>query len=189
MTPVNLPMTRSDMISIRLAQGIDLASIQTVIETAFAPEENKLISHLSADLFKETTHPPVKSLVAELGGKLIGYVCFSPIFLKSTSDVSGYILSPLAVSPEYQNQGVGSALIHSGMDILTKDGVGILLVYGDPNYYQKFGFKEEIGRLFVPPYPLKYPAGWTGMTLDARTTPDTPSKFESVSALSNPALW
>ena len=54
---------------------------------------------------------------------------------------------------------------------------------------KKFGFKEEIGRLFVPPYPLKYPAGWTGMTLDARTTPDTPSKFESVSALSNPALW
>ena len=58
MTPVNLPMTRSDMISIRLAQGIDLASIQTVIEAAFAAEENKLIRDLSADLFKETTRPP-----------------------------------------------------------------------------------------------------------------------------------
>ena len=189
MTPADLPMTRSDMISIRLAQGIDLASIQTVIETAFAPEENKLISHLSADLFKETTHPPVKSLVAELGGKLIGYVCYSPVFLKSTTDVSGYILSPLAVSPEYQSQGVGSALINSGMDMLTKDGVGVLLVYGDPDYYQKFGFKEEIGRSFVPPYPLTYPVGWTGMTLNAITTPDTPTKFECVSALSKPALW
>ena len=137
MNLVNVPVTRSDMISIRLARGVDLASIQTVIEAAFAAEENKLISHLSADLFKETTHPPVKSLVAELGGKLIGYVCYSPVFLKSTSDVSGYILSPLAVSPEYQNQGVGSALINSEMDMLTKDGDGILLVYGDPNFYQK----------------------------------------------------
>ena len=57
MTPVNVPMTRSDIISIRLAQGVDLASIQTVIEAAFAAEEHKLISQLSADLFKETTHP------------------------------------------------------------------------------------------------------------------------------------
>ena len=137
MTPADLPMTRSDMISIRLAQGIDLASIQTVIEAAFAAEENKLIRDLSADLFKETTRPPIKSLIAELDGKLIGYVCYSPVFLRSTYDLSGYILSPLAVSPEYQSQGVGSALINSGIDMLTKDGVGILLVYGDPNFYQK----------------------------------------------------
>jgi len=171
MTPTNVPVTRSDRISIRLAQGTDLASIQSVIEAAFAAEENKLIRHLSADLFKETTRPPIKSLIAELGGKLIGYVCYSPVFLKSTYDVSGYILSPLAVSPEYQSQGVGSALINSGIDMLTKDGVGVLLVYGDPNYYQRFGFKEEIGRLFVPPYPLTYPVGWTGMTLNASQAP------------------
>ena len=189
MNPTNVPVTRSDRISIRLAQGTDLASIQSVIEAAFAAEENKLIRDLSADLFKETTRPPIKSLVAELGGKLIGYVCYSPVFLKSTYDLSGYILSPLAVFPEYQSQGVGSALINSGMDMLTKDGVGVLLVYGDPGYYQRFGFKEEIGRLFVPPYPLTYPVGWTGMTLNAITTPDTPTKFECVSALSKPALW
>jgi len=189
MNPTNVPVTHSNMISIRLAHSTDLASIQKVIEAAFAAEENKLIRHLSADLFKETTRPPIKSLVAELGGKLIGYVCYSPVFLKSTSDVSGYILSPLAVSPEYQSQGVGTALINAGMDMLTKDGVGILLVYGDPDYYQKFGFKEEIGRLFVPPYPLQYPVGWTGMTLNAITPPDSPTKIECVSALSKPALW
>ena len=57
MNLVNVPVTRSDMISIRLARGVDLASIQTVIEAAIVAEENKLISQLSADLFKETTHP------------------------------------------------------------------------------------------------------------------------------------
>jgi len=189
MNPTDVPVIRSDRISIKLAQDTDLASIQTVIEAAFATEENKLIRHLSADLFKETTRPPIKSLIAELGGKLIGYVCYSPVFLKSTSGVSGYILSPLAVSREYQSQGVGTALINSGIDMRTKDGVGVLLVYGDADYYQKFGFKEEIGRLFFPPYPLTYPVGWMGMTLNAITTPDTPTKFECVSALSKPALW
>ena len=80
-------------------------------------------------------------------------------FLKSAYGISGYILSPLAVSPEPQKQGIGSNLIKSGIDMLTKDGAGFLLVYVDPNYYGRFGFREEIGSLFVPPYSLKYPFG------------------------------
>ena len=67
-------------------------------------------------------------------------------FLKSPSGISGYILAPLAVSPEHQKQGVGSSLMKSGIDMLTKDGTGFLLVYGDPDYYERFGFREEIGR-------------------------------------------
>ena len=90
------------MITIRLAQETDLGSIQNVIETAFSDEENKVISNFAADLSKETNSPPIKSLVAEVGTKVIGYVCYSPIFLKSTSGISGYILAPLAVSPKHQ---------------------------------------------------------------------------------------
>ena len=177
------------MLTIRLAQETDLGSIQKVIETAFPDEENKVISNFAAELSKETTSPPIKSLVAEVGIKVIGYVCYSPIFLKSASGISGYILAPLAVSSEHQKQGVGSNLIKSGIDMLTKDGAGSLLVYGDPDYYVRFGFKEEIGCLFVPPYPLKYPFGWTGMKLNATATPNTPVKFECVAALSKPDLW
>ena len=75
--------------------------------------------------------------------------------MKSDTGISGYILAPLAVSSEHQKQGVGSNLINAGIDMLTKDGVGVLLVYGDPAYYGKFGFKEEIGHSFVPPYTLQ----------------------------------
>jgi len=39
------------------------------------------------------------------------------------------------------------------------------LVLGDPAYYGRFGFKEEIGHSFLPPYTLQYPFGWTGMML------------------------
>ena len=177
------------MMAIRLAQETDLGSIQKIIETAFSDEENKIISNFAADLSKETTSPPIKSLVVEVGNQVIGYVSYSPIFLKSTSGISGYILAPLAVSPEHQKQGAGSNLIKSGIDMLTKDGAGVLLVYGDPDYYGRFGFKEEIGRSFVPPYPLKHPFGWTGMMLKATAVPNTPIKFECVAALSKPDLW
>lgn len=175
--------------NIRPAKETDLSSIQQVIETAFSDEENKVIMNVVDELFKETSSPSIKSFVAEVDNHVIGYVSYSPIFFKSDTGVSGYILAPLAVSPEHQQQGVGSNLIESGLDVLTKQSVGVLLVYGDPAYYGRFGFKEEVGRSFVPPYPLQYPFGWTGVTLNGNAVPDTPTKFECVAALSKPDLW
>ena len=174
---------------IRRAQKADLESIQRVVETAFSDEESKIIGNFASDLSSETTNPAIKSLIAEVDGQVIGYVSYSPIFLKSDSGISGYILAPLAVSPEHQKQGVGSRLISSGVDMLSADGVDVLLVYGDPEYYGRFGFREEIGRSFVPPYPLAYPFGWLGMMLDETAIPETPLKFECVAALSKSDLW
>ena len=175
--------------NIRLAQETDLDSILKVIETAFSDEENKVIMNLVQELSREVTSPSIKLLVAEVDNQVIGYVSFSPIFLKSDSRISGYILAPLAVSPENQKQGVGSNLIKFGIDMLTQDGAGVLLVYGDPNYYGQFGFKEEIGHLFLPPYSLQYPFGWTGMMLSGTAIPEQTIQFECVAALSNPDLW
>ena len=175
--------------NIRLTQETDLDSILKVIETAFSDEENKVIMNLVLELSKETTSPSIKSLVAEVDNQVIGYVSFSPIFLKSDTNIIGYILAPLAVSPENQKQGVGSNLIKSGIDMITKDGVGVLLVYGDPAYYGRFGFNEEIGRSFVPPYTLQFPFGWIGMMLNETSIPEQPIQFECVSSLSKPELW
>ena len=177
------------MMNIRFAQETDLESILKVIETAFSDEENKVIMNLVQGLHQETTSPSIKSLVVEDENQILGYVSYSPIFLKSDSSISGYILAPLAVSPEHQKQGIGSNLIKSGIDILTKDGAGVLLVYGDPNYYGRFGFNEEIGRIFIPPYSLDYPYGWTGMMLSGTAIPEQTIQFDCVSSLSNPDLW
>ena len=177
------------MITNRIAQKTDLVSIIKIIETVFPDEENKLIMNLVQELSNENTNPPIKSLVAEVHNQVIGYVSFSPIFLKSNISISGYILAPLAVSLEHQKQGVGSNLINAGIDMLTRDGVGFLLVYGDPAYYGRFGFKEEIGYSFLPPYTLQYPFGWTGMMLNDTPVPEQSIKFECVAALSKPDLW
>jgi len=175
--------------NIRFAQETDLESIQRAIETAFSDEENKVIMNLVAELSREIASPSIKTLIAEIDNQVIGYVSYSPIFLKSDSSISGYILAPLAVSPEHQKQGVGSNLINSGIDMLTREGVDVLLVYGDPEYYGRLGFKEETARSFLPPYKLQYPFGWLGMMLNETAVPDKPIKFECVAALSKPDLW
>jgi len=175
--------------NIRLAQETDLDSILKVIETAFSDEENKLIMNFVVELSEETTTPSIKSLVAEVDNQIIGYVSFSPIFLKSDSSISGYILAPLAVAPKHQKKWIGSNLIKSGIDMLTENGVGVVLVYGDPDYYGRFGFKAEIGLSFVPPYSLQYPFGWTGMMLNETSIPEQPIQFDCVAGLSKPELW
>ena len=175
--------------NIRFAQETDSDSILKVIETAFSDEENKVIINLVQELFREVTSPSIKSLVAEVDNQVIGYVSYSPTFLKSDSSVSGYILAPLAVFPEHQKQGVGSNLIKSGIDLLTKDGAGVLLVYGDPAYYGRFGFKEEVGHVFVPPYPLQFPFGWTGMMLNNYDVPKPHIGFKCVVPLNKAKLW
>ena len=176
--------------NIRLSQGqLDVSAIGMVIEKAFCDEENKLIMNLVVELSEETISPSIKSLVAEVDNQVIGYVSYSPIFLKSDSSISGYILAPLAVVPKHQKKGIGSNLIKSGIDMLTENGVGAILVYGDPDYYGRFGFKAEIGLSFVPPYSLQYPFGWMGIMLNETSIPEQPLQFDCVAALSKPELW
>ena len=81
------------------------------------------------------------SLVAEIDGRVVGHVAFSPVII-SDGATGWYGLGPVSVLPDYQKQGIGKALINKGLSLL-KDmgGEGCALV-GDPNYYKRFGFKN-----------------------------------------------
>ncbi|MCF7791436.1 MAG: N-acetyltransferase [Victivallales bacterium] len=81
------------------------------------------------------------SLVAEIDGRVIGHIAFSPVSISDKSS-GWYGVGPVSVLPAYHKQGIGKTLIEEGIDILKqKGGKGCVLV-GDPNYYKKFGFKN-----------------------------------------------
>ncbi len=174
---------------IRPAEKKDLPSIQNVIKTSFPIEENKLISILAKELSDKISTPPVKSFIAEIDSKIIGYVSFSPIFFKLNTNISGYILSPLAVSSNNQKQGIGTKIVNFGINELIKKGVHVLLVYGDPGYYKRFGFNEDIGKSFVPQYTLKYPFGWLGIKLNSYAASISPIEFKYIDGLNKQELW
>ena len=92
------------------------------------------------------------SLVAEIDGRVIGHIAFSPvIFSDGTKDWYG--LGPISVLPEYQKQGIGKSLVNEGLPLLKElCGQGCALV-GDPNYYQRFGFRNypELVHEGIPP--------------------------------------
>ena len=81
------------------------------------------------------------SLVAEIDGRVIGHIAFSPVTI-SDGAIGWYGLGPVSVLPEYQKQGIGKSLVNEGLSLLKKlGGQGCTLV-GDPNYYKQFGFKN-----------------------------------------------
>jgi putative acetyltransferase len=92
------------------------------------------------------------SLVAEMDGRVIGHIAFSPVTI-SDGARDWYGLGPVSVLPEYQRQGIGEALIRDGLSRLRKMNAQGCCLVGHPDYYKKFGFTNtpELALEGVPP--------------------------------------
>lgn len=175
---------------IRVATNRDRDSIYQIHYSAFPEVERELIAQLAVNLQAETiTTPPVISLVAEIANTVVGHVACSPIFTAEAKDFLGYILAPLAVRPEYQNSGLGSQLVKQAIQQLSQMDINILLVYGDPNYYGRFGFHADLAESYLPPYELEYAFGWQALKLNDSEITNLPVKITCVEALEDPQLW
>ena len=92
------------------------------------------------------------SLVAELDGRVVGHITFSPLTI-SDGTQNWYGLGPISVLPEFHRQGVGKALIQEGLARLKEIDAGGCCLVGHPEYYVKFGFQNMPGLVLegVPP--------------------------------------
>ena len=84
------------------------------------------------------------SLVAEVKGRVIGHIAFSPLTI-SDGTRNWYGLGPVSVLPEYQRKGIGKALILEGLSRLKDMNAQVCCLVGHPDYYRKFGFKNTPG--------------------------------------------
>lgn len=124
------------MILIRPEQPDDIAAIRQVNERAFdGPTEADLVDLLRA-------HGKVTlSLVAVQDAQVVGHILFSPVVIEATGkSVAAVGLAPMAVLPEWQNQGVGSRLVRAGLEECRRLGHRAAVVLGHANYYPRFGF-------------------------------------------------
>jgi len=92
------------------------------------------------------------SLVAELDGRVVGHIAFSPVTM-SDGTPGWYGLGPVSVLPELQRAGIGKALIRAGLARLKEMGARGCCLVGHPDYYRKFGFENANGLSLecVPP--------------------------------------
>jgi len=173
---------------IRQATIDDAESIRNVHLHAFDNSEAEMISDFSVSLLKDSHSVKTISLVATEDNVIIGHTAFSPVFFKGTSKHFGYILAPLAVSPKFQKNKIGSSLVKHGLDAISNMGSFIVFVYGDPKYYSRFGFKTELAKNFIPPHSLQFPEGWHALKLNSAVFPEG-GAIECVDSLNDPNLW
>jgi putative acetyltransferase len=125
------------MVIVRNEKPEDIAGIHEVNEKAFGQAaEANLVDALRAN-GKVTL-----SLVAVRDDRVVGHILFSPVVIESEKGALAAVgLAPLAVLPEFQNQGIGSRLVRAGLDECRKASHESVVVLGHPEYYPRFGFR------------------------------------------------
>ena len=132
----------------RAEQPGDLEAIRTISRRAFGQDdEARLVDALRSQGYVRL------SLVADVAGQPVGHVLFSALPIETERGrVDSPGAAPVAVLPEFQNQGVGSQLIRHGLDECRRQGHGIVIVLGHPDYYGRFGFSAKLARPLDSPY-------------------------------------
>ena len=165
----------------------DKDAIRIVHLAAFGESEGETVSQLVIKLLEDKNAQPTLSLVAEQNNEIIGNIVFSPVNIEGIKGVSAYILAPLAVTNDNQRKGIGTKLINQGIETLRNRGADIVLVYGDPNYYTRTGFKA--GHNLEAPYKLKYPEAWMAQELVEGVLTKTQGMVRCALPLNSPKLW
>jgi putative acetyltransferase len=126
--------------AIRTERPGDIAGIRLTNLAAFPGEaEANLVDRLRTE-----AHPTI-SLVADVEDVIFGHILFSPVTLSAAPDLLVMGLAPMAVMPSHQRQGIGSALVASGVDHCRRIGAAAVVVLGHPGFYPRFGFVPASG--------------------------------------------
>jgi putative acetyltransferase len=123
------------------------ADVGTITEVTIAAFKTLAISNHTEQFIIEALRAAkalTVSLVAEVNGRVIGHIAFSPVTI-SDGTRNWYGLGPVSVLPEYQRKGVGKALIQEGLSRLKDLNAHGCCLVGHPDYYRKFGFKNMSG--------------------------------------------
>lgn len=175
----------------RAYQSNDLPKIEALFFSAFADAEGeaegKLIANLVRELMSYTDPNDLRGFISGDGKDLVGAIFFSRLIFEENDAV--FMLSPVAVGSKHQKKGVGRALIMYGLQALQREGVDLVVTYGDPAFYGRAGFCPLSEELVKAPYNLSRPEGWLGQSLKGDPIQPLSSRGKCVKAFNNPAYW
>jgi predicted N-acetyltransferase YhbS len=138
---------------IRPETAADHDAIRKVNDEAFGGLiEAKLVDAIrAADRFL-----PELSLVAVSEGQTRGHVISSYVDVEPGARRVLQV-GPLAVLPSHQGRGIGSALMEETIRIADARGEPLLLIEGNPKYYERFGFTRADAAGIEPPPEARAP--------------------------------
>jgi len=133
-------------ITLRLEEKEDFKIVEDLTREAFwdvhcpGADEHLLVHNL------RKTNVFIKELdfVALNDKKIVGNIMYAKAKIKNNDfDYTILTFGPVSVLPEYQNNGIGKKLINHTIKLSKEMGYKAIIIYGDPEYYKRFGFKES----------------------------------------------
>ena len=147
-------------IELRLEEEKDYFIVENITREAFwnhhvpGCDEHLLIHYL------RKTNEFIKELdfVAINNNKIIGNIVYIKAkIINNDMEYTVLTFGPISVLPEYQNNRIGSKLINHTVKLSKEMGYKGIIIYGDPEYYKRFGFKES-KQYKITNKDKKYPA-------------------------------
>ena len=138
-------MTECKHIVIRPEQASDYRTVEELTREAFwnvnVPGCNE--HFLAHKLRSHADFIPELDFVAVSGDTVVGNIMYTKAKVISADGMEHPVLTfgPISILPELQKHGIGSALIHHSFSQALTLGYEAVLIYGDPQYYSRFGFR------------------------------------------------
>ena len=139
-------------LTIRHEQPRDKDAIFALTKAAFATmpfsdgDEPELVNQLRSD------GDLTLSLIAEKDRVLVGHIAFSPVRISDRAQ-DWYSLGPVSADIHLQRQGIGSALINTGIAEMKGRGARGIILLGSNEYYPRFGFEHKPQLTYPGPPP------------------------------------
>lgn len=128
---------------IRAETPDDALAIADVVRRAFTRQPE--VVDLVEDIRRSAHYVPELALVAEQDGVLAGFVmCSSATIVGGDARHRVLNLSPLAVVPEFQRRGIGSALVEHVVARAAERDEPLIVLEGSPRFYGRLGFEPAL---------------------------------------------
>lgn len=126
------------MSNIRQTSKNDTDKIFNLLHRSFGPGR---FARSVYRLREKTNRETEFSYIYELNKDILSSISYYQTFLNN--DIKGLLLGPLAVDPKHRGKGFGVELVKYTISLIKKTmDYDFILVVGDYQYYEKFGFKK-----------------------------------------------
>jgi putative acetyltransferase len=134
-------MSLDARIGLRPERPEDVAAIRDVVGQAFGGHGHEGVPELVDALRASTAWIEGLSFAAEADGAVVGHVLLTRGLLDAPARlVDVLVLSPLAVLPVMQGQGIGGELVRHALAAAEALDEPAVFLEGSPAYYPRFGF-------------------------------------------------